>query len=378
MKRSVNLNFVPVVNEEWWRERVQYYVFDRQGLEITCAEFIHPSPKANVILLTGWNETFLKYSDVVKSLYEANFSVFTYDHQSQGLSGRWVSEPQTTWIHNFNDYVDDFVCYVNMISKEYSMYPIYLVAHSMGCLISSIGMARHPGLIDRAVLSAPMFRNKCGIKALNYEHPLPQRLVFWLSYCLHNAGLGFLHAAGYFKERPTDDLSNIKFTNDSEQLQKWEKLRQRYPKIISCCVTNDWVLRSLRAQIEFSKHYELVRTNCLLIQAENDVFVYNRAMAIFFKKAPNARMFVMPGAFHELFIETKIRRNSIMNVIQNFFSQRSDLVSAVEPIEPLKIYDENTSFFSPTELVIRVVGGVVACVGFTVGFALFIGGGKRR
>eukprot|EP01041_Mallomonas_annulata_P002485 gene2485-4837_t len=369
MKRSVQLEFKPVVNEHWWEEHVKYYIFDRQGLDISCAEFHHHNPKANVILLTGWNESFLKYADVIKNLYDAKFSVFTYDHQSQGLSGRWLAEPQSTWVHSFNDYVDDFVSYVNIITKDHPHLPIFLVAHSMGCLISAIGMARHPSLINRAVLSAPMFRNKCGIKALEYKYPLPQPIAYWISYCVCNAGLGFLHAFGFFKEKSTDPIT-IKLTNDMEQLHLWEQLRQRYPKIISCCVTNDWILRSLKAQIQFARCYELVRTNCLILQAEEDVFVYNRAMNMFAKKAPACRMFIAPGAYHEIFIETKIRRKAAIAVMLKFFSQKEDDVSAVLPSEPLKPWDGSAPIFSLTELVFRSLGIVLASVGIATGLAL--------
>ena len=75
----------------------------------------------------------------------------------------------------------------------------------------------------------------------------------------------------------------------SEQLRKWEKLRQRYPVIISCCLTNFWLLSSLRAQVLLARNYELVRTNCLILQAEDDIFVHNRAMSMFIAKAPASR-----------------------------------------------------------------------------------------
>ena len=97
-----------------------------------CATFQQPNAIANVILITGWSETFLKYGSIIKELYERGFNVHTYDHQSQGLSGRWLSETQSTWVHSFEDYVDDFVFFVTLISRESQPLPLYLFAHSMG------------------------------------------------------------------------------------------------------------------------------------------------------------------------------------------------------------------------------------------------------
>ena len=103
--------------------------FNRQKISCVSAEFKHENAKANIILVTGWSETFLKYSELIRNMYENGFSVYTYDHQSQGLSDRWLPEHQSTWVHDFDDYVDDFVFYVTSLSRESSL-PFYCIAHS--------------------------------------------------------------------------------------------------------------------------------------------------------------------------------------------------------------------------------------------------------
>jgi hypothetical protein len=89
MRTSADVAAVPLTNNEWWSKHVKYSKFRRQGIDIICASFVQPKKsKANVILLTGLMECFLKYSEIIEILYENGFNVFTYDHQSQGLSGR--------------------------------------------------------------------------------------------------------------------------------------------------------------------------------------------------------------------------------------------------------------------------------------------------
>jgi hypothetical protein len=88
MRTPADINVSPIVNEEWWKEHVAYSKFRRQGIDIICASFVQSKPKANVIFLTGLMESFLKYSEFIEFLYEKGFNVFTYDHQSQGFSGR--------------------------------------------------------------------------------------------------------------------------------------------------------------------------------------------------------------------------------------------------------------------------------------------------
>lgn len=88
MRILCNVSAAPLVNTKWWNEHVEYSKIRRQGIDIVCASFNHPKPKANVIILTGLSESFLKYSEIIEFIYEQGFNVFTYDHQSQGLSGR--------------------------------------------------------------------------------------------------------------------------------------------------------------------------------------------------------------------------------------------------------------------------------------------------
>ena len=192
---------------------MQYSKFNRQGIDIVCAAFEHPNPVGCVVFVTGWSETFLKYPDLIRNLYLHSYSVYTYDHQCQGLSGRWLAESQSTWIHTFDDYVDDFVFYLTSVARKNTSWPIYVIAHSMGCLISAIGMSRHPTIVSRAVFSAPMIRNKCGMKYFEYKNPLPQPLVYWISYLCCYFGLGAMNALGFLKEKPSDSVK-VKLTTD--------------------------------------------------------------------------------------------------------------------------------------------------------------------
>jgi alpha-beta hydrolase superfamily lysophospholipase len=185
----------------------------------------------------------LRYPELIKILYEAGFSVFTYDHQSQGklgsdlvlylklrftltlgFSGRWLADSQSTWVHSFQDYVDDFVYFATTVTREFPRLPVYLVAHSMGCLIAAFALVRHPSLVSRTVFSSPMFRNKCGMKSLDMRFPVPQLVAHWISYCASRFGLGAMHTLGYFRvslsELPfrliLSELNEVKFFSFQE------------------------------------------------------------------------------------------------------------------------------------------------------------------
>lgn len=286
---SLSSELLPVTQQSWWEQHVEYSKFNRQGLDIFTASFVRADAKANVVFVTGWSECFLKYADLIRKLFDAGFNVYTYDHQSQGLSGRWLAEHQSTWVGHFEDYVDDFVYFVTHLQRgEDGRRPFYSIAHSMGGLITAQAMVKHPQLINKAAFSAPMFRNKCAMKALRYRGPLPVPLAWWIISFACFLGLGKMHALGFFIEDPNDPI-NLELTTDKEQLGNWERLRRRYPRIISSCVTNNWSMEVLKATEAFSQQYSQMKTPSIVFKATEDIFVYNHAMDLFAEQALSAK-----------------------------------------------------------------------------------------
>jgi len=384
---------------EWWDTHVSYWKIKRygQGLSLVCASFENPKAKGNIILVTGWSECFLKYATLIRELYKEGFSVHTYDHQSQGLSDRNLPDsPQSTFVHNFQDYVDDFTHFAEHVkanssnkgnningssssSSNKKQLDTFLVAHSMGGLVTAIAMSTNPSLVQRAVLCAPMFRNKCGMKALEYRYPLPQVIAYWVTWAACYAGLGTMHALGYFTEEPTDKLPLNLTTSCELQLRDWQRLRAKYPEIMSTCVTNDWVKTSIEAQKTFSRRYNLVATNTLILSAENDHFVHNRAMAMYVEKNKNCQMFCAPDSCHELFFEKEKVRGACLAAVKQFFTNASHDVLSVTNASPLTVHDKSKPLYSSFEQATRIIGYCIGTAGCLIGIIMMAsGGGNAR
>ena len=97
---------------------------------------------------------------------------------------------------------------------------------------------------------------------------------------------------------------------------------------------------------------------------------------MFIKKAPAAQMFTVPNSYHELLFENDKTRQACLKVITDFFNQKSDDVSLVQPAFPLELYDPITPIYSLPEVIIRVSGIIVASIGIIAGIAMIIGDRK--
>lgn len=382
----------------WWSKNAQWGDFRRMGIKIKYCCFLNKEARANVVLTTGWGDSVIKYSDTVQYLHERGFNVFSYDHQSQGLSGRWLMNKQTIYVESFEDYVDDFVYFVTTTVQGYgeggtnggknspggsngSALPMYVIGCSMGGLIASIAMSRQPTLFNRAVLVAPMLRNKCATKYFDFKYPVPQPLVYWISWLACYLGLGQTHVLGFFEDKPEDPLKLNITTSDIDQLHAWQLHRHRNPGIMSSCITVQWLLESIRAQKKFSYRYKLVRTNTLIMAAENDRFVHNRAMAMFLKQAPNVQMFFAPDSFHDLLNEKEGVRGACLKAVTDFFSQKMDDVLTLQPSSPLIVHDATKPIYSYAETLVRMTGLTVGALGLVAGAAMMlsdVGARSRR
>ena len=123
---------------------------------------------------------------------------------------------------------------------------------------------------------------------------------------------------------------------------------------------------------KFATRFQFVQTNCLVVQAEHDIFVYNRAMAMFVQKAPNSLMFFVPDAYHETLHETDAVRGGVKKVIVDFFTQKNNTVAQLQPASPLVPHDPTKPIFSPLETALRLTGFVVGAVGCIVGASMLL------
>lgn len=112
--------------------------------------------------------------------------------------------------------------------------------------------------------------------------------------------------------------------------------------------------------------------------AETDYLVNNRALAMFVRACPCAKMFRFPGAFHEIFFEKDTLRHAAIAVALNFFNQRSDSVQEVAGVHPMEEHDYRNPIYTWSELLLRSVGVAASIAGVVAGVAMLLSGRRTK
>ena len=92
--------------------RIVSYFHGNGLVRLRYALFTAKRAHATLVLLTGFNETFLYYAKTISDLLQRGFNVATMDHRGQGLSDREAVVRDTVHVahvQSFDDYVRDAV-----------------------------------------------------------------------------------------------------------------------------------------------------------------------------------------------------------------------------------------------------------------------------
>jgi len=101
-------------------------------------------PKALVYLVHGIGEHTGRYTHVMKHLNAHGYAVFGHDHRYHGQSG---GEPRAG-MTNFDAMVEDLKRQIDAVKLAHGGSKLFIYAHSMGSLISTLTLSKYPTLAD--------------------------------------------------------------------------------------------------------------------------------------------------------------------------------------------------------------------------------------
>ena len=118
-----------------------------------CNPLSESAVRKLMILVNGRAENMLKWTELAYDFYQQGYDVLLFDHRGQGYSQRII--PQKGHLDEFRFYTDDMAKIIEKTTALYAYQAQYILAHSLGALISTYYLANYDHHIKKAVLSSP-------------------------------------------------------------------------------------------------------------------------------------------------------------------------------------------------------------------------------
>lgn len=291
----------------FWQDHVVEDFLSYKNWQISVMRAIPDNAKNAVLLVNGRIECYQKYQEVIHTLFNAGYAVFSFDHLGQGRSSRLLENPHKGYVDSFSSYLD---C-IDLVDKQWvSKYweqPKFVLAHSMGAAISYLYLAQFKHNYSACALSAPMFG------FLTTPYPT------WLVNFLAKAGTFLGKGKQYFISQ--GDYKNIPFnenhiSNCETRHQLFRELYLAQPNLQLGGVTYNWFVQAARAVKLL--HSKKLPIPCLILQADQEEVVSNRAQNLL-AKTYNYPLISYQQAKHELLFEQDAVRDKVFSDIDDFF-----------------------------------------------------------
>ncbi len=308
--------------EAFWQQQAEQGRFNgADGLALPYARLSHPEHQKAIIVVNGRTESYLKYQELARDLFNNGYNVYLYDHRGQGLAPRLLQNPLVGYVADFNDYVQDLEQFVQQVVLQEPVDSLYLLSHSMGGTISALWLSETRVRLQAAALASPMM----GI----YLGPLPRWLADGLLAALdtgcHWLGRQVCLAPGQggYMEVPFADND---LTHSELRYQGFRDLYRQQPELQLGGASLHWLRQSLQAGDNAIAQAGRIAIPLLVLQAGNDVVVDNRAQNRFCQKLAHCHggaPLKIKGAAHELFIEQDRQRQQALEAALSFFEQNT-------------------------------------------------------
>ena len=262
------------------------------------------APRGSVVLSGGRNEPIEKYFEVIGELQARGFAVLTHDWRGQGLSDRALADRLRGHCESHEEMVADLVALLDVYQHGLPE-PRIAIGHSMGgCLTlrALVDGEAASGRIAGAILSAPML----GLRT----RPLPPAVVSALARLGRIAGRGERYGpAG--PGRPFDlPFDGNVLTQDRARFSRHRALIAACPDLALGGPTWGWLDAAFRGMALLARPDRLRRVGVpvIICAAQRDRVVDTAALRRAALLLPRGRLVEVPGAYHEILMETDERR----------------------------------------------------------------------
>lgn len=252
-----------------------------------------------VVVLGGRSEFIEKYREIVDQLLMRNLDVVTFDWRGQGLSGRMLPNRHKGYVETYQDYLKDLASFMDSHVLQETGRPVIMLAHSMGGHIALRYLHDHPGKVDKAVLTSPLV-DIAGPAILTKAMKVIVKIVA-------RSGFGKYYATRANDFDPSRKcFAGNRLTRDPHRFQKTIQMIIDNPDVAIGGVTFGWLDATFDSiqRMMGDGYLESVATPVKIVSAGGDEIVSIAAQKKICRRLPNCDLVIIPGALHELLIET--------------------------------------------------------------------------
>ena len=268
--------------------------------------------RGSIILLAGRREYMEKYIETINELNEKGYDVFSLDWRGQGLSSRMLSNRHKGFIDSYDTYLKDLDMFVKHMVRPEAVLPLFILAHSMGGHIALRYLHDHAERIDKAILVSPM---------IDVMTPLiPKCLIRVMVNMAMNAGFDNAYVMGSGDYDHQVKFDGNRLTSDSRRFMDEKNAIAQNPDLALGGITYGWLSATLKSIdiLNGSGFAEKITTPILIVSAEDDKIVSLSAQRHIRDRLENCRFVEIPGARHEILIETDAIRADFWNAFDSF------------------------------------------------------------
>jgi lysophospholipase len=269
--------------------------------------------RGSVVLLHGRNEFLEKYLETIGDLNRKGYDVYSFDWRGQGLSQRLLPDRLKGHIKNYACYLQDLEDFFTQIMPPQAVRPLVFLAHSMGAQIALRFLHDHSGMVERAILTAPLIDIKTGI--------YPRWLVKSLTWLALKTGF----ARAFVPEVTNRNSLKRNFegnllTSDPERFLVEKMAVTRNPDLALGGLTFGWLAATLTSTsfIMQTEYLQQIRTPIVIVNGGLDRVVSGRAQKVVCARMPNCRLVVIDRARHEILMETDRIRSEFWKIFDAF------------------------------------------------------------
>lgn len=253
-----------------------------------------------------------KYIETIIELNERGYDVYSFDWRGQGLSTRILSNRHKGFIDSYDTYLNDLGVFLKNIVQPEAALPLIILAHSMGGHIALRYLHDHPKTVEKAILVSPM------IDILT--PPVPKWLVRFMVHMAMKAGFDDAYIIGSGDYNHHAKFEGNRLTSDLHRFMDEKKTIAKNPDLALGGITYGWLSATFESidMLNRPGFAEKITTLILIVSAGDDRVVSLSAQRTISGCLKNCRRTEIPGARHEILVETNAIRSSFWDAFDLF------------------------------------------------------------